>query len=165
MVDEQYQQRIPVSELDLSMSLTNTSWGSDDVSPELKDVLSKEYIIKVKDEKGVEHEYIEKSSLWGLLTFYTRDIRLGNLGEWNGELAACRFHLKVAGFYLMSNMIDPFLVRLSKAIAIIETSQSKNGFLRKQMNTLRNEHYQEMIEPKRKAFFGGAKPENGGYNQ
>jgi hypothetical protein len=149
---------VPTSDLDLNMMITDNVWGRPEVSPELKDMLNKYYL--EKDSEG--NDIIKASSLWGLLSYYTRDIRLGNLSEWNGELNLCRYELDLAGQLLYAGMVEPFLIALSKAITIIETSQSKNGFLRRAMNTLRQEHFNQTIETPKKGFFGGSKKENGG---
>jgi hypothetical protein len=148
----------PTSELDLNLMITDNVWGRPDVSPELKEVLNKYYI--EQDENG--NNVVKASSLWGLLSYYTRDIRLGNLSVWDGELRLCRYELDLAGQLLYAGMIEPFLVALSKAITIIETSQSKNGFLRRAMNTLRQEHFTQTAEVQKKSFFGGNKKDNGG---
>lgn len=162
MEDQQQEQSrsLPTSDLDLNLMITDAVWGRPEVSPELKETLNKYYI--EKDQEG--HDIVKSSSLWGLLSYYTRDIRLGNLGEWNGELQQCRYYLDLAGQLLYAGLIEAFLVSLSKAITIIETSQSKGGFLRKAMNTLRQEHLNQNIEPPKKGFFGGSK-DKGGYNQ
>ena len=156
MVDEQQEdssRSLPTSDLDLNLMITNNVWGSSEVSPILKETLNRYYL--EKDDKG--EEYVKTSSMWGLLNFYTRDIRLGNLSVWNGELQLCRHYLDLAGQLLYAGLIQSFLVALSKAITIIETSQSKNGFLRGMMNTLRNEHINQNLEPPKKGFFGGSK--------
>lgn len=151
---------LPTSELDLNMMLTNAVWGRPEVSQELKDRLMKHYAEKGSD--GVVK--VTTASLWGLLGFYTRDMRLANLSEWNNELQSCRYMIDLANDYLSENMIEPFIIALSRAINIMETSQSKQGFLRKQMNTITQKHESRNLDPPKKQFFGGGKKEsNGGY--
>ena len=145
--------RMPASDLDLNMLLTNSSWGTSEVSEELKSTLNKYYM--TLDDEGKEK--ISASSLWGLLSFYNRDIRLGNLSEKTGELFACRHYLQLAGDLLFAGYIEPFMISLSRAVTILETSQSKNGFLRQGMNTLTQRHISEEISPPKKEFFGGKK--------
>jgi hypothetical protein len=157
--NSQEQHRIlPNSDLELNLMITDSTWGRNDVSKELRETLNKYYLEKNKDGKQV----ITSKSLWGLLNYYTRDMRLANLSEWNGELAACRYYIDLATHLLYAEMIEPFLISLSYAITILETSQSKAGFLRRQMNTLRQEHISQNLEPPKKSFFGGGKPEQGG---
>jgi hypothetical protein len=148
---------VPTSQLDVTMMVTDNVWGRPNVSNELKDILNKYYL--EKNDRG--EDIITKQSLWGLLSYYTRDIRLGNLSEWNGELQACRYYLVLAGDLLYAGLIEPFLVALSQAIAIIETSQSKSGFLRRQMNTLRSENIHQQMEAPKKGFFGSKSGEGG----
>jgi hypothetical protein len=141
--------------------LTNSVWGREEISEELKEKLSKYYV--QKDDDG--NEFVSKSSLWGELAFYTRDIRLGNLSSWDGELRVCRFWLDIAGDFLRFNMIEPFLISLSRAATIIETSQSKGGFVRKMGNTIRREDFHQEIPQPKKGLMGGGDKENnqGGY--
>lgn len=154
---------LPTSELDLNLMLTNSVWGRADVPEELKEKLSKHYVTRdvegnvIKNEAG--HVEVSKSSLWGLLGFYTRDLRLANLSEWNGELQTCRYMIDLANDYLSENMTDPFIIALSRAVSILETSQSKGGFLRKQMNTLTQKSVSQNLDPPKKGFFGGGKKE------
>lgn len=149
---------LPTSELDLNLMLTNSVWGEGEVSEELKEKLTKYYT--VKDASG--KQTVQKEKLWGLLGFYTRDMRLGNLSEWNNELQTCRYMIDLANDFLSCDMIEPFLISLSRAATILETSQSKQGFLRTKTNTLRHENINQTLEPPKKALFGG-KPKNEGY--
>ena len=159
MVDQQ--RSLPTSELDLNLMLTNAVWGRPEVNEELKERLMKHYTQKGADGKVV----VTSGSLWGLLGFYTRDMRLANLSEWNNELQTCRYMIDLANDYLSENMTEPFIIALSRAVSIMETSQSKGGFLRRQMNTLTQKHQHQNLDPPKKGFFGGGKQENkpGGY--
>jgi hypothetical protein len=86
-------------------------------------------------------------------------MRLGNLSTFDNELNACRHYINLANDLLDSDLEEPFLVSLSRAACILETSQSKGGFLRRQLNTLRQEHYSENKEVPQKSFFGGGNKE------
>lgn len=161
MVEENFRS-LPQSELDLNLMLTDSVWGKTEVPPELRDKLNR-YFAET-DEEG--KKIITKSSLWGLLGFYTRDMRLGFLSTFDNELQTCRYMLDLAADFLNSDYIEPFIICLSRAATILETSQSKSGFLRKQMNTLRQEYLNQNVEPPKKGFFGGrSKNQNnkGGY--
>lgn len=149
---------LPASDLDLNLMLTNSVWGRKEVSSELIERLNKNYV--EKDDKGAL--VVTRSSLWGLLGFFTRDMRLGNLSSFDNELQTCRYHIELANDLLNVEMTEPFLVSLSRAATILETSQSKAGFLRRMMNTLRQEHIQQQLEPVKKGFFGGNKDKTGG---
>ena len=151
---------MPTSELDLNLMLTNAVWGRPEVSEELKTRLNKDFS-DVDDEGKIK---ITTASLWGLLGFYTRDMRLANLSEWNNEVQTCRYMIDLANDYLSENMIEPFIISLSRAVNIMETSQSKGGFLRRQMNTLTQKNVSQSLEPPKKGFFGGGKEKQpGGY--
>lgn len=158
---------LPTSELDLNLMLTNSVWGREDVPQELKEKLSKHYIQKdeegniLTNEKG--ETLVSQESLWGLLGFFTRDMRLANLSEWNGELQTCRYMIDLANDYLSEKMVDPFIISLARAVSIMETSQSKGGFLRKQMNTLTQKLQHQNLDPPKKGFFGGSKKQDGGF--
>lgn len=160
------QRNLPTSELDLNFMLTNSVWGRPEINKELKDRLMKFYVSRdeagniLTDEEGKIK--VDKSSLWGLLGFYTRDLRLANLSVWDNELQTCRYMIDLANDYLSENMIEPFIIALSRAVNIMETSQSKGGFLRKQMNTLTQKHINQNLEPPKKGFFGGGKKEGQG---
>jgi len=149
---------LPQSELDLNLMLTDSVWGKTEVPIELKDKLNRYF--SEFDDAG--NKIITKSSLWGLLGFYTRDMRLGNLSTFDNELQTCRYMLDLASDLLQKDYIEPFLVCLSRVATILETSQSKGGFLRKQMNTLTQQHVSSNLEPPKKGFFGGKKKESNG---
>lgn len=157
-INQQQQKRVmPQSELDFHLMTTDAVWGDPSINPQLRERLNK-YFLK-RDERGKPlfdkngNLIGDTSSLWSLLGFYTRDMRLGHLSQWNGELQYCQYFLDLAGDFLQVNMIDSFITSLSRAATILELSQSKNGFLRKQMNTLRTENLSgEMEAPKKKLF-------------
>jgi len=156
MTEENDQVRfLPQSDLDLNLMLTDSVWGRKEVSGELKDKLARYYT--ETDTEG--NETITKRSLWGLLGFFTRDMRLGNLAEFNNELNRCRFMIDLANDLLNVDMIEPFLISLSRSATMLETSQSKGGFLRRQMNTLTTNTTQQNLEPPKKKFFGGGRKE------
>jgi hypothetical protein len=149
---------LPTSELDLNLMLTNSVWGQGEISEELIEKLQKHYMVK---DPITGKMTVEKQKLWGLLGFYTRDMRLGNLSEWNNELQTCRYMIDLANDYLSCDMIEPFLLSLSRAATILETSQSKGGFLRTKANTLRQENINQTLEPPKKALWGGKTREGG----
>ena len=73
---------LPQSELDFHLMTTDGVWGKNEISPELKAKLTRYYLEKDKDGKDT----VTTDSLWNLLGFYTRDMRLANLSTWNGEV-------------------------------------------------------------------------------
>jgi hypothetical protein len=149
---------LPQSELDFHLMTTDSVWGRNDISPELKEKLTKYFC--QKDDKGEivldkdNQPIITSQSYWNLLGFYTRDMRLANLSTWNGEVEYCQYFLNLANDFLQCELIEPFLISLSRVATMLEISQSKGGFLRKQMNTLRTENLQGEVEPPKKQLFG-----------
>lgn len=139
---------LPRSEADFNMLMTDTVWGSPYINKELKDKISR-YYMGVNSKTGQPE--VKKENMWGMLNFYTRDMRLANLDA--SELHYCRYYLDLAGDFLQVDMIEPFLITLSRVASVLETSQSKKGFLRKRMNTITSESFSDM-EAKKKTLFG-----------
>ena len=150
--DNQNQTKVmPRTELDFNLMTTDSVWGNQDINPELRARLSRFYAFQ---DPKTGQKSVTKESLWSLLGFYTRDMRLANLSTWNNEFEYCQYHLDLANDLLQADQIEPFLIALSRVATVLELSQSKGGFLRKRMNTLTQEHYQGDLEPKKKSFFG-----------
>lgn len=168
---EEEKRLLPRSELEFNLLMSNTVWGSSQINPELKEKLieSSGYYDYKRDKEGklllddkgepIKVYYVEKKGLWALLGFYTRDLRLGNLSTWNGELATCNHYLNLANDFLQADMIKPFLISLSRVASILELSQSKGGFFRRRLNTFTQEHFNTEMEPKKKTLFGKSKEE------
>lgn len=145
-----YKRPLPTSELDLNLMLTNTMWGNPELSETIKQKLMRGKIIQSEDGNA----YIEKQELWGLMAFYSRDLRLANLSTFNGEMETVRYHLDLANDFLQCDFVEPFLICLSRVAGILETSQSKGGFLRRQHNTFTTEQKQQNLEPPKKSLWG-----------
>jgi len=154
---ERERRTLPQNDLDMQMMTTNSVWGRSEISPELKERLNRYF--EVMEEDG--EKKFTKSSLWGLLGFYTRDMRLANLSYKQNELQYCQHYLDLANDLLQSDMIEPFLICLSRVATILELSQSKNGFLRKQFNTQTENINQRVDEPPKKKLFGMSKNNRG----
>ena len=141
---------VPQTDLDLQMLTTDSVWGKAEVPQELRDKMNK-YFMEM-NENG--EKVVTKESLWGLLGFYTRDMRLANLTVKDGEMAYVQYYIDLANDFLQADMIEPFLISLSRAATRLELSQSKVGFLRKQMNTFYEEKTHRELEPPKKSLFG-----------
>lgn len=148
-MEEQQQNRriLPKNEIDFALFMVDSLWGKDEVSQQLKDKLTDRYLNQEQPEE------IIKKELWGLLAYYTRDLRLGNLTQ--GELDYCRYFLDLGGHCLVEDYTEPFLLCIQFVATITETSQSRNGFLRKRMTTVTSETAE--LEPPKKSLFGGKK--------
>jgi len=157
---EEYRRTTPQNELDLAMLTTDAVWGKPEVSPELKKKLGKYSKVQVKDEEtGQIQEAYSLESMWGLLSFYTRDMRLANLSP--VQLEYCAHYLNLAGDLLQEQLTRPFIIALSRAATVLELSQSKGGFLRKRLTTITSESYKEEKEPPKRNFFGRTKTKGG----
>ena len=159
-------QRVPIpqSDLDYNMQLTNTVWGSDAITPELKEILSKDYFLTDKEGKVINDQngqpLLKRESLWAIHNYYTRDLRLGNLNRTDPmEFKYCVYYLDLAGDFLKTEFPEPFMICIARLATILELSQSRGGFLRKEQNTLRQEARSELLEPSKKSLFGGKKTE------
>ncbi len=143
----------PESFFDLSMMLTDSNWGEITLNPELIENLKSMRIDVVVDEKtgSVKYKPIKKD-LWSLLSFYQRDLRLANLDH--RELIYARYMLDLAGDLIYHNFVVPFLLTLSRIACVLETSQSKGGFLRRNFKTWTTEQKRQIVEPPRRGFFG-----------
>jgi hypothetical protein len=152
---DSYMRTTPQTELDLQMMLTDPKWGID-ASPELKQKLTK--ILGYVQTQENKLEAIEEE-LWGLLSMYTRDIRLGNLSQFYGEVEYVQYYLDLAGDCLREGYTGAFMKSLSMAITVLEVSQSRGGFLRKRQNTVTQEQYKEEKEPQKQSLWGKKKQE------
>lgn len=156
MVEEGDVRILPQNELDFNMLTTNGVWGKDEVPKELRDRLSRHFVETDQQGNAVLDEHgnavVTTRGLWGLLGYYTRDMRLGNLGK--DEVEFCQYYLELANDYLEEDMIRPFLIALSRVAARLELSQSKGGFLRRQLNTLIQEHHSTDNTQQKKSLFG-----------
>jgi hypothetical protein len=146
----------PINELDMQMRMTDPQWGTDNVSQDLKNKLIK--ILNIQESSDGQ-TVITKEDLWGVLSYYTRDMRLANLSVFDGEYNYCVKHLELAGDCLSAGYIESFLACLRRVINCLELSQSKGGFLRRRLGTFTSETYQQALEPTKKNLFGGKKKE------
>ena len=157
--NQQKQRRItPSNELDLHYLVIEPSWYNN-IPYDLKEKLTKYKKVLYNDENGEEKEVIDENALYSILGMYQKDIRLGFLSSnpWNDELAVVREYLYLASRCLNKKCYQSFVQFLSDTATIIDTSQSKGGFLRKQMNTFRQENISALEEPPKKSLFGGGK--------
>lgn len=162
MEEQQPPRRVtPQNELDLQMLTINSVWGQPEINDDLKERLNQYVTTGEVDQEGKEK--ITVSSLWGLLGFYTRDMRLANLNFMERDY--CQFYIDLAGDMLESNMFSPFIICLSRVATVLELSQSKGGFLRKQMNTFTQKSIESKEDVPKKSLFGmvKGKDQQGGY--
>lgn len=145
----------PYNELEMQFMVTQPAWGRE-VTPELYNKVSK--IMRQNAYTNEEGNLvIPAQPLWGLLSMYTRDLRLGNLNPLTGELEYCRYWLDYAGDLLRNGYPDSFLSALSRVITLLELSQSKSGFLRRRQGTVTTEKYEAQLKPNDNGILGGGR--------
>lgn len=151
---------IPANELDYFQRITDPSWS--DLSIDMKNRLSK--LIKQTYNEAIKQWELEKEERKTLLEVYKRDLRLGNLSKEKGlfglelsEIEYCLVWLNIATDCLTENYPESFRLSLSRVISIIEISQSRDGFMRKQMNTISMETKTINEEPKKKSIFNSSR--------
>ena len=151
--------RSPHNDLDLNLMLTDPVVGSENVDQYLQEPLEKTFYMTDKDGKLLVDEHgnpvVNKDSMWKKLNFFTRDMRLANLST--EELNYCNWYVKMAGYCIQEGYLESFVIALQDAMTVLELSQSKKGFLRKQPNTLRTESVTGDLEPQKKSLFSGKK--------
>jgi hypothetical protein len=142
----------PSDVLDFNLMVIDSVWGKDSISLDLQEKL-KNVKATYKDAEG--NLYVDKESLWGLLGFYTRDMRLSNLDTQQFRYTV--YYTDLAGDFLKENFINPFLICLSRVATILELSQSRGGFLRNRQNTLTQEWINRGggLEPPKKNILTG----------
>jgi len=147
--------KLPVNELDLTFMTTEPAWGREapaELQSKLVKLVGQAYL--TEDGRTV----IDAEPMYGLLAMYTRDLRLGNLAVWNGEVDVCVHWLNLAGDLLRDGYIESFFSALSRVITMLELSQSKGGFLRRRHGTITQEKTgSEGVEPARRGLMGGNK--------
>ena len=148
---------LPQSELDFNLMTTDPVWGQPYVSEDLKSRLEEYHAVGTNEDGTIIYD---KKSLWSILNFYSRDMRLSNLSKWD-EMPYVKYYLDLANDLLLADMIRSFLICLSRAASLLEITQSKNGFLRKRMNTFTQENFKTDLEPPKKSIFGGKKKQEG----
>jgi hypothetical protein len=123
----------PQSDLDLNLMMTDPEWGRDSVNPEFKRMLG---------------------AMWVEKNMFTRDIRLSNLDA--GELRDVRHYLNLTADLLQCGFFKAAGITMGRAATVLESSQGKKGFLRKEMNTITQQRITRDEAPK-KRLFGGNK--------
>lgn len=124
---KQGEESIPESNLDFAWQTVNPVWGRSTVPPELMDRLTKTGKVFI-DEDGNVFEP-SKEGMWSLLSFYTRDLRLGYLTK--SETQYATEWLEIANDCIRQDLPESFFLALGKVVAMVELSQSRDGNLRR----------------------------------
>jgi len=170
MSNQQQGRALPVNELDLQMQLTNSEWGQKPTSEQLGAITHdfnvtypKGTKVILKDQKiselTEEITILSEHGSWGLLAYLTRDMRLGNLT--GDEVDACKHLLDLGGDCLQEGYNRSFAAAIKRVAHTLEVSQSRKGFFRKLLNTLRREDIRSDLNPPKSKLFGGGKKDAG----
>lgn len=127
---------MPFNDLELMYMTTTPSWGRE-ATDELDNELLKDIKKLARTDPETGEQIIPKKALWGVLSYYTRDLRLGNLT--GSQLSYCQEWLDYAGACIRRGYKETFLASLSRVITMIELSQSHKGFLRRRQGTITRE--------------------------
>lgn len=150
MSDEQQVRRIvPQNSLDWQAMTTDTMWGSPQISLQLND--------RIKA-RGTNSEESRDSS-WEMLSFMTRDWRLGNTSILRGDEEYCEHYTNLAGDLAREGLGESFASSLGRVAARMELSQSRGGFLRRRQNTITSESMTGELDKKKKLLFAGRNKE------
>jgi hypothetical protein len=139
---------IPQNTLEVDMIVTNPAWGTSEINPALQSRLKKLITERGLTNKEGEPVNVENyEDLWSLLSFFTRDFRLANLTSW--DIMYCEYYSNLAHDELQQGFLEPFTISLSRIASKLELSQSRKGFLRKNMRTFTGENVNISEEKKR----------------
>ena len=146
----------PYNDLQYQFLTTEPAWGKESTS-DLYEAMEQELkSIKFDDEGNAILSESQKKNLWGMLSYFTRDLRLGNISYTTGEVQYCRFWVEFAGDCLRYGLIRSFVASMAKAITTLELSQSKGGFFRRRANTITREDFQNT---EKKSLFSSRRKE------
>jgi len=160
---EQKQQPKPSSNIDLQAMTTFPHISSDYMSERVRNKFREyDYVRDVEgkvilNDDGSPQVQVTKDH-WANMELFTQDFRLGNLS--GRELFVARYNIDLCSDILTalpSSFHKPALISLERAVAIVETSQSKAGFLRTLFNTFFQHSSLKEDSPTKRNFFGMGK--------
>lgn len=149
--------RIPYNDLEFAYLTLDPAWGKqvvDELRQRLQETKPEEAFEEL-DEKGQPTGKLNVpiEDLWGIHAMYTKDIRLGNLTS--TECKEVVVWLNLAHDFLQLEYVKSFTCAMSRAISIIEVSQSRAGFVRRRANTFTKEDIKtERTEKIRRGIMG-----------
>jgi len=161
--NNQKQQPKPSNAIDLQSITTFPHISSDYVSVDLKNKFR--FYSYVLDKQG-EHVLNEDGSpklqlvkdYWGVMDIFTQDLRLSNMNK--EESVYVRYHLNLCSDILTAlpkSFCQCAVISLQRATTVNETSQGKNGFLRRMFNTFFSNQSVKEESPTKRSFFGMGK--------
>ena len=154
----------PLNPLEINQSLIEPRVGRERIGTELEQNFNSRKIEKT----GKNSYRVRQADGWDQLTTITSDVRLSNLAHSKEhseqELRLARFWMKMSQLTIQEELSESALFCHSQLSTITETSQAKGGFLRNNLQTIRQESQHIQIEdtPKKKSLFGLFSSRNGG---
>jgi len=150
---------IPSTDAEFQANITRPMWSDRGQIPNVDKRATRHfYLTNEKGElvKGKDGEPVKvEESLLMIYEMFTQDVRLGNLSE--EELWVCREHIDLAQDLMQMGYKRAAVVIFERAICILETSHSKQGWFRKLLGTIRNIDEHSIYEPKKVFWSGGKK--------
>jgi len=150
----------PTNEIDLQALTTFPHISSDYVSNRLRNkfrvfdyVRDEDGKIILDDDSNSQIKIVR--DLWANMELFTQDFRLGNLNK--EESYYVRYNIDLSSDILTAlpeSFYKPALILLERSISVTETSQSKNGFLRRMFNTFFQKTNVKDETPTKRNFMG-----------
>jgi hypothetical protein len=143
---------------ELQIRTTVSTWSDAEANPLLDYQSTKSFYLtdangeQVVGEDGKPIQVDEK--LIALYGMFTVDVRLANLST--EELDFVREHMDLAHDLMACGHKKASMVVYERAISVMESSHSKQGWFRRMLGTITTETKNEYSEPK-KSFMGGNK--------
>jgi len=145
----------PSSDIDLQFMTTLPHISSEYMSPRITNKFKRFAL----DEAG---GVVLQRDLWASMELFTQDLRLGNLNK--EEAFYVRYNIDLATDILTAlpeSFSKPALIIFERSVCVTETSQSKNGFLRRMFNTFFQHSSVKEDAPAKRSFFGLGKKNKG----
>ena len=164
--DNQKQAPKPSNQIDLQALTTFPHVSSDYMSDRVRNKFrTYKYVYAdgelVKDDKGVPKIELVRD-WWASMELFTQDLRLGNLNK--DEAFYVRYNIDLATDILTAlpeSFSKSALISFERATSVVESSQSKGGFLRRMFNTFFQNVSSKEEPVAKKSFFNLGKKNKG----
>ena len=150
----------PLNPLEINQSLIEPRIGRERLGQELEREYKVSRLKKNNPYDAEEDYHLEEKDAWDQLTTITSDVRLSNLGyikeHTQNELRYTKWANKVELMCLQEGYNKSALLAKDLLATTTEASLAKNGFLRNNLQTIRQESQHIQIEdtPKKKSLLG-----------
>lgn len=158
----------PLNPLEINQSLIEPRIGRERLGQELERNFKVNRIKKENPLDGDEDYHLEETDAWDQLTTITSDVRLSNLGynkeHTENELRYTKWANKSELMCLQEGYNKSALLAKVLLATTTESSLAKNGFLRNNLQTIRQESQHIQIEdtPKKKSLMASLFSRNNG---